>query len=60
MGQEVILVVWIVQSLTNPVKAVAKDTLGWPLMLFDPNWFDDMAPRPNVIGPAKRQRQSGK
>ncbi len=31
--------------MTNPVKSIAKDTLGGSLMLFDPNGFDLGCPK---------------
>jgi hypothetical protein len=52
MGQEFRLVLRIEQSLPNPVKAIAKDTLGGSVMLFHPNGGDLMPPSPDMISPA--------
>jgi len=43
--------------MPNPVKSIAKDAPCWSFMLFDPHWFDDMAPSTDMVGPAKGYRK---
>jgi len=54
------LVLRIEHHMTNPVKAIAKNTPRRSLMLFDLNRFDTMSPRTHMVRPAKRKRHNGK
>jgi hypothetical protein len=54
MSQECRFVLRIEKSMTNPVKAIAKNTRGGSLLLFDPNGCDLMSPRTDMIRPTKR------
>ena len=46
----------IEDGLANAVEAIAKQTLGGPLMCLERNRFDLVPPSPHVLGPAKRDR----
>jgi len=57
VGKRLTLFVGVQHHMTNPVKPMAKDAPCWSLMLFDPHGFDDMAPRTDMVGPAKGESQ---
>jgi hypothetical protein len=60
MSKQLMLVLWIEDGLTNPVKAITKDAPGGSLMFLQPNRCDRMSPRTNMIRPAKRHGEHGK
>jgi hypothetical protein len=59
MSQQILLVLRIEDSVTDPVKSIAKDALGGSQMLLYLNRLDRMSPGTNMVRPAKRKSKHG-